>query len=51
MPGSGINITVWSYVDGLNVSVIADDQTVDDRMKPLTRWWQRSTLSVEPIDR
>ena len=29
-PGCGINITVWSYVDGLNISVIADDQTVDD---------------------
>jgi diacylglycerol O-acyltransferase len=29
-PGCGINITVWSYVDALNVSVIADDQTVDD---------------------
>jgi diacylglycerol O-acyltransferase / wax synthase len=26
----GINITVWSYVDQLNVSVIADDRTVDD---------------------
>ena len=29
-PGCGINITVWSYVDALNISVIADDQTVDD---------------------
>jgi diacylglycerol O-acyltransferase len=29
-PGCGINITVWSYVDVLNISVIADDQTVDD---------------------
>jgi len=26
----GINITVWSYVDQLNISVIADDRTVDD---------------------
>lgn len=26
----GLNITVWSYVDQLNVSVIADDRTVDD---------------------
>ena len=26
----GINITVWSYVDQLNVSVIADDRTLDD---------------------
>ncbi len=26
----GINITVWSYVDQLNVSVIADDRTVED---------------------
>jgi diacylglycerol O-acyltransferase / wax synthase len=29
-PGSGMNITVWSYVDQLNVSVICDDATVDD---------------------
>jgi diacylglycerol O-acyltransferase / wax synthase len=29
-PGCGINITVWSYVDQLNVSVIADDCTVAD---------------------
>jgi diacylglycerol O-acyltransferase / wax synthase len=28
--GCGINITVWSYVDQLNISVIADDSTVDD---------------------
>jgi diacylglycerol O-acyltransferase len=27
---SGINITVWSYVDQLNISVIADDRTLDD---------------------
>ncbi|OMC17676.1 WS/DGAT/MGAT family O-acyltransferase [Mycobacterium colombiense] len=26
----GINITVWSYVDQLNISVIADDRTVKD---------------------
>jgi diacylglycerol O-acyltransferase len=29
-PGSGMNITVWSYADQLNISVICDDQTVDD---------------------
>ena len=28
--GSGLNITVWSYVDQLNISVIADGATVDD---------------------
>ena len=28
--GCGINITVWSYVEQLNISVIADDRTVDD---------------------
>ncbi|MGV9802245.1 WS/DGAT/MGAT family O-acyltransferase [Mycobacterium sp. NPDC003449] len=28
--GSGLNITVWSYVDQLNISVIADDATVED---------------------
>jgi diacylglycerol O-acyltransferase / wax synthase len=28
--GCGINITVWSYVDQLNISVIADDVTVND---------------------
>ena len=25
-----MNITVWSYVEQLNISVIADDQTLDD---------------------
>jgi diacylglycerol O-acyltransferase / wax synthase len=29
-PGCGINITVWSYVDQFNISVIADDRTLDD---------------------
>jgi diacylglycerol O-acyltransferase / wax synthase len=29
-PGCAINITVWSYVDQLNISVIADDRTFDD---------------------
>ena len=29
-PGCGMNITVWSYVDQLNISVIADDQTLED---------------------
>jgi diacylglycerol O-acyltransferase / wax synthase len=28
--GSGLNITVWSYVDQLNISVLADDTTTDD---------------------
>lgn len=28
--GCGMNITVWSYVDQLNVSVICDDLTIDD---------------------
>jgi diacylglycerol O-acyltransferase / wax synthase len=28
--GSGMNITVWSYVDQLNVSVLTDDRTLDD---------------------
>jgi diacylglycerol O-acyltransferase len=27
--GSGINITVWSYVDQLNISVRTDDITLD----------------------
>jgi diacylglycerol O-acyltransferase len=30
MAGCGMNITVWSYVDQLNISVICDDLTVDD---------------------
>jgi diacylglycerol O-acyltransferase len=29
-PGCAINITVWSYVDQLNISVIADDRTFGD---------------------
>lgn len=28
--GSGLNITVWSYVDQLNISVLADGSTVQD---------------------
>nr|WP_231123239.1 WSD1 family O-acyltransferase [Mycobacterium asiaticum] len=28
--GSALNITVWSYVDQLNVSVLTDDITMDD---------------------
>ena len=28
--GSGLNITVWSYVDQFNISVLADDSTVND---------------------
>jgi diacylglycerol O-acyltransferase len=28
--GSGLNITVWSYVDQLNISVLTDDITLDD---------------------
>jgi WS/DGAT/MGAT family acyltransferase len=28
--GSGMNITVWSYVDQLSVSVLTDDQTLHD---------------------
>ncbi len=28
--GSGMNITVWSYVDQLNISVLTDGATVDD---------------------
>jgi diacylglycerol O-acyltransferase len=30
IPACGINITVWSYVDELNISVIADDRTLGD---------------------
>ncbi len=28
--GCGLNITVWSYVDQFNISVLADDRTVGD---------------------
>ena len=28
--GSGLNITVWSYVDQINVSVLSDGNTLDD---------------------
>lgn len=30
MNGSGMNMTVWSYVDQFSISVIADDQTFTD---------------------
>jgi diacylglycerol O-acyltransferase len=30
MAGCGINITVWSYVDQLNISVLTDDLTLED---------------------
>jgi diacylglycerol O-acyltransferase len=29
-PGCGINITVWSYVDQLSISILADDLTLKD---------------------
>ena len=28
--GCGLNITVWSYVDQFNISVLTDDETVRD---------------------
>ena len=28
--GCGINVTVWSYVDQVNISVLTDDLTLDD---------------------
>jgi len=28
--GSGINITVWSYVDQINISVLTDGKTLKD---------------------
>ena len=28
--GSGMNITVWSYVDQINISVLTDDRTLND---------------------
>jgi diacylglycerol O-acyltransferase / wax synthase len=28
--GSAMNVTVWSYVDQLNISVLSDDQTFED---------------------
>jgi diacylglycerol O-acyltransferase len=28
--GAGVNITVWSYVNQLNISVLADDATFAD---------------------
>jgi diacylglycerol O-acyltransferase len=28
--GAAVNITVWSYVDQLNISVLADDKTFKD---------------------
>ena len=28
--GSGLNITVWSYVDQLNISVLSDGATLTD---------------------
>jgi diacylglycerol O-acyltransferase len=30
LAGSGMNITVWSYVDQVNISVLTDDQTLKD---------------------
>ena len=30
LAGSGMNITVWSYVEQLNISVLTDDLTLDD---------------------
>src|SRR5699024_8095466 len=30
LAGSALNITVWSYVDQLNIAVLTDDRTVGD---------------------
>lgn len=30
LAGSGLNVTVWSYVDQLNISILTDDQSVRD---------------------
>ena len=30
MLGSALNITVWSYVDQISISVLTDDQTFND---------------------
>jgi diacylglycerol O-acyltransferase / wax synthase len=29
-PGVGINITVWSYVEQMDISILADDRTFTD---------------------
>lgn len=29
-PGAPVNITVWSYVDGLGIAVLTDGQTFKD---------------------
>ncbi len=46
--GSGLNITVWSYVDQLNISVLSDGATLKTRTSSLTRWSMRSSKSVAP---
>ena len=29
-PGSAFNMTVWSYVDQVDISILSDDRTFDD---------------------
>ena len=41
--GSGLNITVWSYVDRLNISVRSDGATVDDPTRSPRRCWPISS--------
>lgn len=48
--GCGLNITVWSYVDQLNISVLADDQTVPDPHE-VTDALVRSFSAIRAADR
>jgi diacylglycerol O-acyltransferase len=54
-PGCGMNITVWSYVDHLNISVIADDQTLgetreatDAMLRAFDEMWSICGFDVDP---
>ncbi len=44
--GRGMNITVWSYVDQLAISVLTDDRTLEDPHEATDACWPRSPRSA-----
>jgi WS/DGAT/MGAT family acyltransferase len=54
-PGCGMNVTVWSYVDQLNVAVLTDRQTLEDAhhatdalLREFAEIWRAAGFAGEP---
>ena len=45
-PGAAMNITVWGYVDQLNISVFTDDLTLDDPHEAVIRSFCKARSAV-----